>query len=207
MRPRSNLTQLAGRSRYYPSWIHLLFYHAQHTVRSPIHQERRPCDLYCSPGKRMDVRENRRFHLGRILLSFQGPTVLVHDSSILRKWSNLVRPLVLVSTPSLCRSIFTHFLTCSTLSLAPVVQSLGYSPNKTQLMSVPPFAASAIGLSFSLMHYEHLLTIALFHAVSLIAAYVSDKYRQRGLTAALSSVIAVVGYAIFYGKMRTCRQL
>jgi MFS family permease len=62
--------------------------------------------------------------------------------------------------------------------MAPVVNSLGYSPNRTQLMTVPPFAVSAV--------------------FSLAVAYLADKHKQRGFPGAFVSLFAVVGYIMFY---------
>ncbi|KAG8991546.1 hypothetical protein FRB94_003816 [Tulasnella sp. JGI-2019a] len=60
----------------------------------------------------------------------------------------------------------------------PVIQNLGYSNTKTQLLTVPPFAVAAV--------------------VSITVAFLSDKYQQRGYAAASMSLCAVIGYAIFY---------
>ena len=54
-----------------------------------------------------------------------------------------------------------------------IVQALGYSQTKTQLLTVPPFAIGFI--------------------VSLIAAYLSDRYQHRGLAGIATTLIALVG--------------
>ncbi|EON67345.1 hypothetical protein W97_06598 [Coniosporium apollinis CBS 100218] len=58
-----------------------------------------------------------------------------------------------------------------------IVQGLGYSQTRTQLLTVPPFA------------------IAFF--VTMAAAYIADRYRCRGLTAIVTFCLAVVGFALF----------
>ncbi|PPQ78836.1 hypothetical protein CVT26_011847 [Gymnopilus dilepis] len=59
-----------------------------------------------------------------------------------------------------------------------IVASLGnYSPNRAQLMSVPPFAA-AFFLSF-------------------ISGYLSDRYQRRGVTCIFFSAMCVAGFSVF----------
>ncbi|QRW03728.1 major facilitator superfamily transporter [Ceratobasidium sp. AG-Ba] len=58
-----------------------------------------------------------------------------------------------------------------------IVNSLGYSPVRTQLMTVPPYAVSFV--------------------VSLSLAYVSDRYKMRGPVLFVTGVIATAGYAIY----------
>ena len=59
-----------------------------------------------------------------------------------------------------------------------IVQGLGYSPIRTQLMTVPPFA------------------VAFF--MTLIIAWLADHYKQRGLWALVTGVISLVGLIMFY---------
>ncbi|KAK7018016.1 hypothetical protein VNI00_018442 [Paramarasmius palmivorus] len=61
-----------------------------------------------------------------------------------------------------------------------IVQSLGYTAVKAQLMTVPPFAAGFV--------------------VSLTCAFVSDKYRCRGLMIIFSATLALIGFSIFLGS-------
>ncbi|KAF7982450.1 hypothetical protein HWV62_28599 [Athelia sp. TMB] len=63
------------------------------------------------------------------------------------------------------------------LFLPTIVGELGFSPNRTQLLSVGPFATA--------------------FAVTLITAYLSDRYKSRGVPIALISLLAVIGYAIY----------
>jgi MFS family permease len=65
------------------------------------------------------------------------------------------------------------------LFLPSIVSQLGFSPNKTQLLSVGPFAAGFF--------------------VTIISAFWSDRYESRGVTTALVSLLAVVGFALFLG--------
>ncbi|KAF8497830.1 MFS general substrate transporter [Russula emetica] len=58
-----------------------------------------------------------------------------------------------------------------------VVSALGYSPNRTQLLTVPPYACSFV--------------------FSIISSYFSDKYKSRGLMATFCALLAAAGYAIF----------
>ncbi|KAK2783281.1 hypothetical protein FQN53_009269 [Emmonsiellopsis sp. PD_33] len=57
-----------------------------------------------------------------------------------------------------------------------IVQSLGYSPTNTQLLTVPPFATAFV--------------------VTMISAYLADRYKQRGLAAITTSLIALIGAAM-----------
>ncbi|GIC88891.1 putative MFS transporter [Aspergillus udagawae] len=57
-----------------------------------------------------------------------------------------------------------------------IVQALGYSPTKTQLMTVPPYACGFI--------------------VTMLTAYLSDRRQQRGAGAFVTSGIALIGAAL-----------
>lgn len=59
-----------------------------------------------------------------------------------------------------------------------IVQGLGYNPTHTQLLTVPPFVTAFL--------------------VTMIAAYFADHYRQRGLAALSTTVLALVGIIMFY---------
>ncbi|KAJ5382489.1 hypothetical protein N7517_000400 [Penicillium concentricum] len=59
-----------------------------------------------------------------------------------------------------------------------IVNGFGYSTTKTQLLTVPPFVSAFI--------------------VTLVMAYVSDRYRQRGIAAMVTWAIAIIGVCIFY---------
>ncbi|KAH9029060.1 MFS general substrate transporter [Lactarius pseudohatsudake] len=61
-----------------------------------------------------------------------------------------------------------------------IVNALGHSPNRTQLLTVPPYACSFV--------------------FSIVSAYFSDKYKCRGLTSTVCALIAAIGYAMFLGS-------
>ncbi|KAJ8509029.1 hypothetical protein ONZ45_g8746 [Pleurotus djamor] len=61
-----------------------------------------------------------------------------------------------------------------------IVQGLGYTATRAQLMSVPPFATAFVS--------------------STVIAYISDRYRCRGLTTIFCSVLCVIGFAMFLGS-------
>jgi len=63
------------------------------------------------------------------------------------------------------------------LFLPSIVNQLGFSPNKSQLLSVGPFATGFF--------------------VTIISAFLSDRYESRGITTALISLIAVAGFALY----------
>lgn len=70
--------------------------------------------------------------------------------------------------------------------LPSIVQGLGYSPIRTQLMTVPPFAVAFV--------------------VTLILAYLADRYRKRGAAAILTMLVAMIGVIMFYrGRDNTVR--
>ncbi|EAU82199.2 hypothetical protein CC1G_10601 [Coprinopsis cinerea okayama7 len=58
-----------------------------------------------------------------------------------------------------------------------IVQGLGFTPAKTQLMSVPPFAAAFF--------------------VTMLGAFVSDRYRCRGLVSIFAFVLCIIGFSIY----------
>ncbi|KAH9077941.1 MFS general substrate transporter [Lactarius deliciosus] len=58
-----------------------------------------------------------------------------------------------------------------------IVNALGHSANYTQLLTVPPFACSFF--------------------FSIVSAYFSDKYKNRGVTATICALIAAAGFAVF----------
>jgi sugar phosphate permease len=61
-----------------------------------------------------------------------------------------------------------------------IISGLGYTAARAQLMSVPPFAVGFV--------------------VSLIAAFVSDRYRCRGIVSIVHSLFCVIGFAMFLGS-------
>ncbi|KAF8960454.1 major facilitator superfamily domain-containing protein [Flammula alnicola] len=63
-----------------------------------------------------------------------------------------------------------------------IIQGLGYSATRAQLMSVPPFAVAFV--------------------VTMIGAYVSDRYRCRGLVSIFSCLLCVIGFGMFLGSTK-----
>ncbi|EEH21202.2 hypothetical protein PABG_03433 [Paracoccidioides brasiliensis Pb03] len=57
-----------------------------------------------------------------------------------------------------------------------IVQALGYSPIRTQLLTVPPFACA--------------------FAATMTAAYFADRFKQRGAAAICTSILSMVGAAM-----------
>jgi predicted MFS family arabinose efflux permease len=57
-----------------------------------------------------------------------------------------------------------------------IVQTLGYSRTRTQLMTVPPFAIAFV--------------------VTMISSYLADRYKQRGLSAIAVNIFALIGAAM-----------
>ncbi|KAJ7778828.1 major facilitator superfamily domain-containing protein [Mycena maculata] len=61
-----------------------------------------------------------------------------------------------------------------------IVQTLGYTAAKAQLMSVPPFSVAFV--------------------LTMITAYISDRYHCRGAVTVFGSVLCTVGFAMFLGS-------
>lgn len=79
--------------------------------------------------------------------------------------------------------------------LPSIVVGLGWSNTKAQLMSVPPFATSALRT-----FHSHSPDIALkLSAVSIITSIASDRYSCRGLTTIFFALLAAIGFSIFIG--------
>jgi nitrate/nitrite transporter NarK len=64
-----------------------------------------------------------------------------------------------------------------------IIRSMGYSPIRTQLMSVPPYAATFV--------------------ISVAVAILSDRWGQRGYCLLFSGTLAFAGYIIFYTSTST----
>ncbi|KAJ3576373.1 hypothetical protein NP233_g462 [Leucocoprinus birnbaumii] len=63
-----------------------------------------------------------------------------------------------------------------------IVQGLGYTASRAQLMTVPPFAVAFV--------------------TATISAWISDRYRCRGAVLMFSSTMCVIGFAMFLGSTR-----
>ncbi|KAJ7063698.1 major facilitator superfamily domain-containing protein [Mycena amicta] len=62
----------------------------------------------------------------------------------------------------------------------PLVQSLGYTAAKAQLMSVPPFSVAFV--------------------LTMITSFISDRYQARGAMIVFCSVLIVAGFAMWLGS-------
>jgi MFS family permease len=82
------------------------------------------------------------------------------------------------------------------LFLPSIVNQLGFSDTRTQLLSVGPFAASFCG-RWSVKHSIMIERKLILDSVTLISAYLSDRYETRVIPIAIISTIAVVGYAVY----------
>jgi hypothetical protein len=110
-----------------------------------------------------------------------------------------------ISSPHVIMLFIIFFMIGTTLYglaffLPTIVGELGFSANKTQLLSVGPFVVGFFGAYFFML--QPIKTYAL-HAspVTLISAYLSDRYESRGIAVALVSVLAVVGFALYLGNV------
>jgi len=126
-----------------------------------------------------------------------------------------VTPVDVFSTKEILRSlasphvmmIFIIFFLIGTmlfglaLYLPSIVHQLGFSPTKTQLLSVGPFAAGFFGQCFFEGRYISNACSLLVPLVTIFSAYWSDYYQSRGITAAIITLLAVAGYSLFLGKV------
>ena len=99
---------------------------------------------------------------------------------------------------------FIHSTMASGLAffLPSIVNQLGFSANVTQLLSAGPFAAGSFGEDRSKRNISKGLFIhLLIPPVTLLTAFFSDRYESRGITAALVSMLAVVGFSIYLGNV------
>ncbi|EEQ90684.1 hypothetical protein RJZ56_005982 [Blastomyces dermatitidis] len=96
--------------------------------------------------------DNETVTLNRVLSAFKDPHILIMCAILFCSGANLFG--LSYFTPS-------------------IVQALGYSPTRTQLLTVPPFACAFVA--------------------TMIAAYFADRYKQRGAAAVSTSIIALVG--------------
>ncbi|KAG9103803.1 hypothetical protein FRC06_007922 [Ceratobasidium sp. 370] len=94
-------------------------------------------------------------------------------------WTSVLSAFKAPQVLLLCIPLFFSGVTLFGLAFftPSIVNSLGYSPVRTQLMTVPPYAVSFV--------------------VSLCLAYVSDRYKIRGPILFVTGVIATAGYSIY----------
>jgi predicted MFS family arabinose efflux permease len=96
-----------------------------------------------------------------------------------------------LKSPHVILSFIIFFMIGTTLYglalfLASIVNQLGFSATRTQLLSVGPFAAGFF--------------------VTLLAAYLSDRHKTRAIPIAMLAVIAVIGYGVYLSaKKQVCR--
>lgn len=65
-------------------------------------------------------------------------------------------------------------------------------------MSVPPFSVAFVGMSCS--RYSRSIIKHTHFAVSMIAAFISDRYQCRGAITVFCSVLCTIGFAMFLGS-------
>lgn len=78
-----------------------------------------------------------------------------------------------------------------------IVQGLGYTAARAQLMSVPPFAVS---FCCKYLIPTSRTSDSLDTSVALISAFLSDRYHCRGLTSILCGVLCLIGFSMFLGQ-------
>ena len=92
------------------------------------------------------------------------------------------------------------------LFLPSIVSQFGFSPTKTQLLSVGPYAVGFFGERFvsrrDLSTYlsRLIFSLSLVALVTIISAFWSDRYESRGVTTALIALLAVAGFSLFLGN-------
>ena len=112
------------------------------------------------------------------------------------------------SSPHVVMVIIMFFMLGTTLYglaffLPFIVGQLGFGANDTQLLSVGPFVVGFIGSYFLWCNLSSYIKIyaPLPSPVTLISAYLSDRYESRGITVALVTVLAVAGFALYLGNV------
>ena len=103
--------------------------------------------------------------------------------------------VIMVSTMVFMTGMLSYGLA---IFLPSIVSQLGFSPNASQLLSVGPFVAGFIGECLSKIKPPYSLLILL---VSLTSAYLSDRYKSRGIAVVLVSAVAAIGFALFLSKV------
>lgn len=92
-------------------------------------------------------------------------------------------------------SIFAHTLTHLTPSTPTIVNALGHSPNRTQLLTVRSFSMPKGRIYLS--YRRQAPPYACSFVFSIVSAYFCDKYKNRGVMATVGALIAAAGYAVF----------
>lgn len=124
--------------------------------------------------------EERAFAQERLKASHQSPSSdQEQDQDQERfRWSEVRRgilslQLLLTGTVyfSICCALFSF-----SLFLPSIIQSLGYTANEAQLLSVPPYALASI--------------------VGVVVSFISDRLRVRGILILVSLPLAIIGYVL-----------
>ncbi|KAJ8691717.1 hypothetical protein PTI98_011258 [Pleurotus ostreatus] len=104
------------------------------------------------------------------------------DRSDVFSWREVFRIFHLPHVWLLFFIFFFHGTILYSLSyFAPsIIQGLGYSANRAQLMSVPPYAAAFV--------------------LTNVASYVADRYHCRGAVVMFCSACTIVGFSMFLGS-------
>ncbi|KAI0670626.1 MFS general substrate transporter [Trametes maxima] len=108
--------------------------------------------------------------------------VLVNEQDKDYTWSEFWRAFVQPHVVLIALSGFFNGATVSGLAyfLPSIVAGLGYSGTEAQLMSVPPFAVTAV--------------------LSVLSSFLADRYARRGLTIIFFATITAIGFSVFLGK-------
>lgn len=91
------------------------------------------------------------------------------------------------------------------LFLPSIVNQLGFSATRSQLISVGPYAAGFFGTKCKVyaMHYDN---SCLSSAVTLASAFFSDRYRARAVPTMIVAILAVAGFSLYLGEPCFCFQ-
>jgi len=82
-----------------------------------------------------------------------------------------------------------------------IVNTLGFSPIRSQLLAVGPFGAAFVGADFHASVLIVYVNAEPLVAVTLLASWASDRYKSRTITIACSSILGAVGYIIYLCKL------
>ena len=84
------------------------------------------------------------------------------------------------------------------LYLPSIVYQLGFSRNATQLLSAGPFAAGFCGKYFVFKSVR--AHCAIPFKVTLLLAFLSDRYKLRGIMAIPVCILAIAGFVLYLCK-------
>ncbi|KAJ8463200.1 hypothetical protein ONZ45_g17665 [Pleurotus djamor] len=134
-----------------------------------------------SPSHARFLSEDEKRYINAKLLEDQAIGSEEADSF---KWIEIGRAFALPQVWFL--AIIFFFSGCTLYSLAyftpSIVQGLGFTSTRAQLMSVPPFAVAFV--------------------CSAIISFVSDRYHCRGLAIIFCSILCVIGFGMFLGSTK-----